>query len=99
MDLFTLSITAMRCPWRGSEFSKSLSDFWLFNGAYMRLKNVALGYTLPQKLTEKISIKRARVYATGSDLFSLSKYPKDRDPEGSTNFITTSYVFGLSIHF
>ncbi|WP_460941772.1 TonB-dependent receptor [Spirosoma daeguense] len=77
----------------------SLSDFWLFNGAYMRLKNVAIGYTLPQSATERIGVKRARIYATGSDLFSLSKFPKDRDPEGSTNFITSSYVFGLSVNF
>lgn len=77
----------------------SLSDFWLFNGAYMRLKNLAIGYTLPPTMTEKAGIKRARIYATGSDLFSLSRFPKDRDPEGSTNFITTSYVFGLSVNF
>ena len=77
----------------------ALTDFWLFNGAYFRMKNISLGYTLPTTKTEIIGIKRARVYLTGTDLFSLSKFPKDRDPEGSSNFITSSYVAGISINF
>jgi TonB-linked SusC/RagA family outer membrane protein len=89
-----------RATWNyGPNNYPNISDFWLFKGAYMRLKNIAIGYTLPQTLTERIGIKRARIYATGSDLLSLSKFPNDRDPEGSSNFVTTSYVFGISVNF
>lgn len=79
----------------------TISDFWLFNGSYFRLKNLTLGYTLPQSLTKKITINKIRVYASASDLFCLSNYPKGWDPEmGVSNYpITTSLVFGLSVNF
>ncbi len=77
----------------------SISDFWLFNGGYFRLKNIAVGYTIPQLSGKLSSIKKVRFYATGSDIFSISKYPKDRDPEGISNFVTSSYVFGALVTF
>lgn len=79
----------------------AVSDFWLFNGRYFRLKNLTLGYTLPQILTRKASIEKIRVYASASDLFCISKYPSGWDPEmGVSSYpITTSLVFGLSVNF
>ena len=49
------------------------SDLFLFNAAYARLKNLQIGYTLPQSLTRKAKIQRARVYFTGQNLVTLSK--------------------------
>ena len=79
----------------------AFSDFWMFDGGYFRLKNVTLGYTLPASLTQNIGIKRLRFYASASDLFCLSRYPKGWDPEmGATSYpITMSLLLGASIKF
>ncbi len=79
----------------------AISDYWMFNGAYFRLKNVTLGYTLPETVTRFIGMKKVRIYASASDLFCLSHYPKGWDPEmGYTSYpITTSVLAGISIKF
>ena len=79
----------------------AFSDFWMFDGGYFRLKNVTLGYTLPASLTQNVGIKRLRFYASASDLFCLSRYPKGWDPEmGATSYpITMSLLLGASIKF
>ena len=79
----------------------AISDYWIFNGAYFRLKNVTVGYTLPQNVTKIIGMKKVRVYASASDLFCLSHYPKGWDPEmGYTSYpITTSVLAGVSVKF
>ena len=77
-----------------------MSDFWLFNGGYLRLKNITLGYTLPEDITKKVGINGARVFGSVSDLFSIDNYPDGWDPEvASTGYpITTSFVFGVSVN-
>ena len=79
----------------------AMSDFWLFNGGYLRLQNITIGYTLPQVFTEKVKINRLRIYASASDLFSISNYPKGWDPEmsGFNYPITKSFILGASINF
>ncbi|MDR3060686.1 MAG: SusC/RagA family TonB-linked outer membrane protein, partial [Dysgonamonadaceae bacterium] len=79
----------------------AMSDFWLFNGAYLRLKNISLGYTFPKSLVQKLTLQNLRVYASVSDVFSINNYPKGWDPEngGSSYPITTSCIFGISVKF
>ncbi|MDE6448973.1 MAG: TonB-dependent receptor, partial [Muribaculaceae bacterium] len=79
----------------------AVSDFWMFNGRYFRLKNVTLGYTLPVEWTRKASIQKARVYFSASDLFSIDNYPKGWDPEMGVSAypITTSLIVGLNLKF
>ncbi|QNE39610.1 TonB-dependent receptor [Hymenobacter sp. NBH84] len=48
------------------------SNYWLRNGAYARLKNVQLGYTLPSALTSKAGIQQLRVFVSGQDLFTIT---------------------------
>jgi TonB-dependent starch-binding outer membrane protein SusC len=60
-------------------FSK-MSNFYLENGDYLRLKVVQLGYTLPNKLFSKIGVSRFRIYVTAENLFTLTKYT-GYDPE------------------
>jgi TonB-dependent starch-binding outer membrane protein SusC len=60
-------------------FSK-MSDFYLENGDYLRFKVVQLGYTLPNRLFRNIGVSRLRVYVTGENLFTLTKY-SGYDPE------------------
>ena len=53
---------------------------WLYDGSYLRLRNLALGYTIPQSITRKAHISRLRLYVTGSNLLLFTKYP-GWDPE------------------
>lgn len=57
-----------------------MSDFYLENGDYLRFKIVQLGYTLPNKLFRNIGLSRLRIYVTGENLFTLTKY-SGYDPE------------------
>ena len=77
------------------------SSFWIFNGSYFRLKNITLGYTLPEKWTSKVKMNTLRFYVSANDLFCLSNYPKGWDPEMGTSAypITTSVLLGLSVKF
>lgn len=79
----------------------AMSDYWMFNGRYLRMKNLTLGYTLPSVLTKKISMESVRFYVSGNDLFCLSKYPHGWDPEvSSTGYpITMSVLLGVSVNF
>ncbi len=80
-----------------------LSDFWLFDGRYLRMKNITVGWSLPKAWAEKILLKSARVYVAGNDLFCVSNYPKGWDPEvpvyGRVLPVTSSVIFGLSVNF
>lgn len=58
------------------------SDLYKFNAAYVRLKNINIGYTLSQNLTKKIGIERLRVSLIGQNLATLTKL-KFIDPETS----------------
>ena len=77
------------------------SDHWIFDGGYFRMKNITLGYTLPQQWTRYIGIDRTRFYVSASDLFCISDYPDGWDPEmGVSSYpITTSVVFGIQVSF
>jgi len=67
----------------GSESTNNAakSDFWIQNGAYIRLKNIQLGYTIPNSLTRKVGIQRLRVFLSGQNLLTLSKMVGGWDPE------------------
>ncbi len=79
----------------------AISDFWMFNGHYFRLKNITVGYTLPKEWTKKAFIQQARVYFSASDIFTIDNYPKGWDPEMGVSAypITTSLVVGLNLKF
>ena len=77
------------------------SDYWIINGAYLRIKNITLGYTFPNKWMKAIRVKDLRVAATLTDFFTFSHYPEGWDPEvGATSYpITKSAVFSVSVKF
>ncbi|MBK7438340.1 MAG: hypothetical protein IPI77_16450 [Saprospiraceae bacterium] len=56
------------------------TDRYLQNGAYMRLKNLRVGYTIPEKLSNKVLVKRANIYFSGENLF-IMKNMDLLDPE------------------
>ncbi|MDR1980995.1 MAG: TonB-dependent receptor [Tannerellaceae bacterium] len=90
-----------RLSWTNAGNFTDMSDFYLFNGRYLRMKNIALGYMIPSSITEKINIKGVRLYISANDLFCLSNYPEGWDPEMGVDAypITTSVLFGLSVNF
>jgi hypothetical protein len=77
-----------------------MSDFWLFNGAYFRMKNITLNYSIPTKVTEKVDINKVNVFASVTDPFSIDHFPQGWDPENSISaYIARTWNFGVSITF
>ena len=63
-----------------------VSDFFLEDGSYVRLKNLQIGYTLPANISEMIKIQKFRIYAGARNLLTFTKYT-GFDPEvGSDNY-------------
>ena len=63
------------------------SDWAVEDASFLRLQSITLGYTLPESLTQKIYLRRVRVYVTGTNLFCLTKY-SGYDPEVDTRRAT-----------
>lgn len=87
----------------GSPNTSQISSYWLRNASYLRIKNVQLGYNLPEHLLQKCKIQHLRIYASGENLFTFNKYPKGWDPEINTNGyyypILANYTIGVNVNF
>jgi hypothetical protein len=59
---------------------KTVSDFFVHDGSYVRLRNITLGYTLPKTLTNFIKVANLRFYVTAENLLTMTSY-KGYDPE------------------
>jgi TonB-dependent starch-binding outer membrane protein SusC len=57
-----------------------VSSLNVFDGDYLRLKNLTIGYTLPANISNKVFVKKLRVFYTGTNLLTWTKYP-GTDPE------------------
>ncbi len=80
------------------------STFWMKNAAYLRVKNVQLGYTVPLPANVKAHIKNLRVYASGQNLFTFDKFWEGYDPEGPVGNGSwypqmKVYTIGLNVKF
>lgn len=81
------------------------SDRVIQSGAYMRLKNLIVGYTLPQVLLDKIKVQKARIYFNGTDMWEITGIKDGFDPEKAVNSAPSyypfyrSYTVGLDISF
>lgn len=73
-----------RVSWQGATNNKKPSTRFLFDGSYLRVKNVNLGYTFDKIGNEKIAVKSLRVYLSAQNLFTFTKYP-GLDPEMQTS--------------
>jgi hypothetical protein len=88
------------------------SDWAVEDASFLRLQSATIGYTLPENFTTKFHVRRLRVYATGTNLFCLTKY-SGYDPEVDTRRSTPltpgvdysaypksiGYVFGINLTF
>ncbi len=70
-------------PYFSGEGNKNLmpQSRYVLNAAYLRLKNLQIGYTVPRKVSEKVFIENARVYISGENLLTFSSLPKLFEPE------------------
>ena len=68
-------------------YNTRVSDRWIEDGSYLRVKNVQLGYTLPEALRSRLSLTKARVYVSAQNLFTFTNYlgfdPEVGAPGGS----------------
>jgi TonB-dependent starch-binding outer membrane protein SusC len=71
-------------------YSSQRSSFYVENGSYTRLKNLQLGYTLPNNIASKIGMGKVRVYVQGMNLVTLTKY-SGLDPDVTISNITEGY--------
>ena len=77
------SINSGKTMWSPAIGTAVFSDWAVEDASFLRLQSVTLGYTLPEEMTQKAHIRRARVYVTGTNLFCLTKY-SGYDPEVDT---------------
>ena len=77
------SLNSGKTMWSPAIGTAVFSDWAVEDASFLRLQSVTLGYTLPEDLTQKAHIRRARVYVTGTNLFCLTKY-SGYDPEVDT---------------
>ena len=81
------SLNSGKTMWSPAIGTAVFSDWAVEDASFLRLQSVTLGYTLPEDLTQKAHIRRARVYVTGTNLFCLTKY-SGYDPEVDTRRAT-----------
>jgi TonB-linked SusC/RagA family outer membrane protein len=78
------------------------SDFYTHNAAYLRIKTLQVGYTIPSKISRLAGLSKTRIYFSGNNLFTFHHMPKGWDPEQSMGYsnnypIVGTKVFGLDI--
>lgn len=67
-----------------NQYEQIQSSRWLEDGSYVRLKTITLGYSLPMPVLKKLKIKSARIFVSGVNLLTITKYT-GYDPEAATN--------------
>lgn len=79
-----------------------VSDFWKINAGYLRLKNLQIGYTIPEKILKPTGFTRIKLYFTATNLFTISNFVSGWDPEVSkalTYPFSRNYSFGVNVVF
>lgn len=80
------------------------SSFWVKDSKYFRLKNINLGIKVPSKLIQKAKMESARLYVSGQNLLTITKFWKGFDPEQNNNNaefypLMKTYTIGLNLKF
>jgi len=93
----------------GNTYNITASSRFLGDGSFIRMRNMAIGYTLPQKMLTRFHINRLRIYAQADNLFIITKYfgidPEVNDYQdprylGEDNLVTPSlrtFNFGINL--
>ncbi len=87
-----------------------VSDFYVHDGSFLRLKNLTLGYTIPETISQRIKISKLRLYVSSTNLLTITKYTGS-DPEiGAKGSLDVgidrniypqarTFIFGLNLSF
>lgn len=94
-------------PLMNSDKNQKIQSRYTLNASYMRLKNMAIGYTIPKHIVNKIKLQNLRLYVSGENLLTITELTKVLDPEsvgigargGTVYPLSTTYSFGLSVGF
>jgi TonB-linked SusC/RagA family outer membrane protein len=79
----------------GNTYNSIISDRYIEDGSYVRLKNISLGYTFPKSITKKLYLENLRVYCNLQNVLTITGYD-GYDPEiGASTTDQHGYVFGL----
>lgn len=78
----------------GDNYNWQSSDIMVYDGSYLRLKNIQLGYTLPTDLTKKVFISKFRVFVAAENLLTFTKY-HGFDPEISSGGTSLGIDYGV----
>ncbi|MGZ3756289.1 MAG: SusC/RagA family TonB-linked outer membrane protein [Mucilaginibacter sp.] len=105
VNRWTPSNPSTSLPRLGGQNNTIVSDFYVQDASYLRMKNVEIGYTLPALLTQKFGINHLRIYASGQNLLTFTKM-KNFDPERAAGTASDQnvplykiYTLGLNIKF
>ena len=77
-------------------------DNRIFDASYLRIKNITLSYTIPERITKAIKMQRIRIYGSATDPFSIDNFPQGWDPESYSNlsaYMVKTFTVGAQITF
>ncbi len=84
LNRWTPTNTNTDVPKAANGRTRRVSTRWIYDGTFTRLKNLALGYNLPQPLIERLGVSRLRVYVSAQNILTFTSYP-GYDPEVNYN--------------
>ena len=97
-------------PYMDSDKNQQVQSRYMQNGAYMRLKNIQVGYTLPKQVLNKIGMEYLRFYVSAENIWTICSLPNGFDPEtaysgytqnnsGKTYPLQATVSFGVNVTF
>lgn len=98
-------------PKASGSYSSISSSRWIEDGTYIRLKNLSLGYNVPEKVLKNVGVEKLRIYVSGQNLWTQTKYtgynPDVSYSDGNTSLgldygsypNTKSFTIGLNLSF
>ncbi|MDA8728929.1 TonB-dependent receptor [Flavicella sp.] len=95
----------------GSINYDNFSDYFVEDASYLRIQNIQIGYTLAERLSNRIGIRKCRIYVSGNNLFTFTNY-KGYDPSATGNGnpigagidkgfypVAKTYLLGINLNF
>jgi hypothetical protein len=92
-------------PYSGSSNNSKVNSTYVFDASYFRIRNLTLGYTLPQSILNQLKVSNIRVFASGQNLLTFDKMPPGIDPlipnnsQGAIYPVVKTYTFGVNVSF
>ena len=94
-------------PYIGGHHNYATSDRWVLDAAYLRVKNIQVGYSIPEQYLEKMSMSKVRLYLSAENIATFSKLgvfdgvldPEQKNQVHSDYPLTASIAFGVNISF